>query len=285
MARTLTDIQKELYRQFMHNETLAQAYGFTPSADFDEHFSRTSITRLLLNIVATAAWIVEQLFDAHIAEVEATIQTQKPHRLEWYCHKALNYQHGYALITDSDTYAEINPNSRIVRYASAHEAQGKLFLKVAKGQNHKEPLNSDEYSAFTAYMQQVKDAGVMLEIISLPADRIQATINIWYDPILVNSQGINLDSGTDLVRIAITNFVHNRIPFNGEFRPVDLLNEIRQVPGVVIPQLVTLKTIDQQAFIANGQWIDITVRHRPVSGYYKFYTDNDLVINYYPYYP
>lgn len=280
--RTIQDIRNEITTAFMANETLAEAYGFPVGSSFDDHFSKSSITGLIVYIVAFSIWSLEKIFDIHKDEVNSLIDNQKPHTLRWYRNKALAFQYGRPLPPDSDTYDQVVGSEMIVRYAAAVEYQGKLYIKVAKGETEKQPLSGTEQAALEAYFAEIKDAGVKLEVINKPADHIRIDVDIYYDPMVISPEGLSLATGDDVVRNAIRDFVQNRLPFNGEYRNADLVDALQSLPGVVIPELKAAKTIPHDDY-PDGSWIYIQAMHRPVSGYYKIYNDDDLNIRFIAY--
>jgi len=284
--RTVNDIKNEMAAAFMSNETLAARYGFPIGAAFDDHFSRVSIESLILYVVAFAIYTLEKLFDLHRTEMEQLLSTRMPHRLKWYYDKALAFQYGRSLMPDSDTYDEVVSSEKIVKYASVVEYQGKLFIKVAKGDAHKEPLTDAELTAITSYFSEIKDAGVKLEVISLPADHIAISIDIYYDPMVLSESGLRLDTGEDSVRNTIRHFVEHGIPFNGQYRNADLIDALQLLDGVIIAELRQASTVPHSDFTnnpTNPPWVTINAYHTPISGYYKFYNDEDLIITFIPY--
>lgn len=284
--RTVADIKNEMATAFMANENLARIYGFPLGDPFERHFSKVSIENLIMYVVAFAIYTLEKLFDAHTTEMQQLLQTKQPHNSKWYHQKALAFQYGRPLLPDSDTYDTIVDDEMIVKHAAVVEFQGKLFIKVAKGDTVKEPLSPAELNALAFYFSNIKDAGVKLEVISLPADHIAITMNIYYDPMVLSESGISLASGKNLVRDTILHYVEHEIPFNGQFRTIDIINTLQATPGVVIPELVAASTVSHQDYLVdpdNAPWIAIKAYHNPVAGYYKIYSDDDLILNYIPY--
>lgn len=284
--RTVAEIKNEIATAFMANETLASIYGFPKGDPFERHFSKVSIENLIMYVVAFAIYTLERLFDAHTIEMQQLLQTKQPHNLRWYHQKALAFQYGRPLLPESDTYDTIVDDEMIVKHAAVVEFQGKLFIKVAKGNTNKQPLSPEELDALAFYFSDIKDAGVKLEVISLPADHIAITMNIYYDPMVLSESGISLASGNDLVRDTIRHYVEHAIPFNGQFRSTDLIDALQVTQGVVIPELVAASTVSHQDYESNTDnvpWIAITAYHNPVAGYYKLYNDDDLQLNFIPY--
>lgn len=287
MARTITDIKSEMTAAFMADEILASTYGFAPKSSFEDTFSKVSLESIIFFVVATCMWTLETLFDTHKKEITDLIETKKPHRLKWYRNKALAFQYGRALDEDADTYAEVVESEKVVKYASAVEYQGRLYIKVAKGGLAKEPLSTAEQAAITAYFADIKDAGVVLEIVNKPADHFTLEMDVYYDPMVLNVQGFRLDTGADTVRDAVKDYLQNRIPFNGEYRNASLVDVLQQLDGVVIPELKLARTVADSEFQTslNSEvpWKTIQAKHLPESGYYKIYSDGDLSLKFIAY--
>ncbi|SDC52272.1 hypothetical protein [Williamwhitmania taraxaci] len=280
MARTIAQIKTEITTAFTADETVAARYGFTKGVAFEDTFSKVSLESILFFVVAAAMWTLESLFDIHKKEVAELLDTKKPHRLKWYRDKALAFQLGRSLEPDTDTYAELVDSERVVRYASAVEYQGRLYIKLAKGSGDKQPLSGAEQTAVTAYFSEIKDAGVVLEVVNEPADHMRLSMDIYYDPMVFAPSGLRLDTGEDAVRNAIKSYLQN-LPFNGEYRNSALVDRLQALDGVVIPELreaLTVSDADYQAATGAKPWTGIQAKSLPVSGYYKIYEESNLVL-------
>lgn len=275
MARKIADIKKEITDYFIQNETVIALYGLDTSKTFEDQFSKVCIESILLYVAAMAIWTLETLFDKHKAEMTALIDATKPHRLKWYVDKTLTFQYGRALVTDSDVYdnAEVTSEQigieRVVKYAAAVEQAGVVVVKVAtEADGVRGPLPFDQEEALTAYLKEIKDAGVKLALVNEAANAFTATLDIYYDPMILNAQLSSLAEGGNPVREAIEDFIAN-LPFNGEYRNAALVDRLQQVPGVVIPEL--------HASAIDG--IAIQAKATPLAGYLKVYNEADLVLN------
>jgi len=272
MARSITEIQQSIIDNIKADGTLAPLTTST---------SKTAIWRLLTRIVATCAWTIEVLFDTLKSEINDTLARMKPHTLRWYASKALAFQYGFSLATDSDTYDntaisdDVIEASQIVKYVAVTEQTRSLRVKVATDNGDLTPLSEPELEAFTEYMSRVKDAGVRLQIDSLPADRLKLQLRIYYDPLILDSNGQRID-GSDLepVQSATKNYLKNT-PFNGYFVLAYLTDTLQKVDGVVIPHVITASaTYGDLAFST------IDVKYLPDSGYLRFENADDLQIEF-----
>jgi len=254
MALTIAQIKKEATDQFMYNETVATAYGFTAGSSFDGVFSKVSLESMLFYIFAVCVWTVEKLMDTHNAEITELIDTKKPHRLKWYRDKALAFRYGRSLLEDSDEYdltgvdLSESASELVVSYASAIEYAGRLYVKVAGGTSVKAPLPGAQQTALEAYMGEIKDAGVQLQVVNLHADHMRLSIQILYDPMILDASGLRLDNGSDPIRALIRDYIENQMPLNSEYRNASLIDAIQQVDGVVIPTMLQAQAISHDQY-------------------------------------
>ena len=283
MARTIDTINNDLKQAFMQDTTLAEKYGFTAGANFADTFSRFSIESIILYIVAASIWTLEKLFDTHTAEVTDYIATMKPHSLRWYVEKAKAFMYGVPLIDGSDQYDTTNltdeqiAEKKIVTFAACTEANATLYLKVAKA--GPAPLTADEKAAFVAYLQEIKDAGVRIDVISEQGDYLKLDMVIYYDPLLINADGESKADGTKVVEQAIKDYIEN-IPFNGEFRKNELEDAIQAVDGVVMVEFVAAYHSETGA---EDTYDEVVPYCKPASGYFKFDNADLSDVTYQPY--
>lgn len=283
MARSIEQIKTSIAEAFMQDTNLAIKYGFEVGADFNQTFSKVSIENLMLYIVAASIWTLEKLFDTHTTEVTEFIATMKPHSLRWYVEKAKAFLYGVPLIDGTDqhnttgmTDEQIN-QAKIVTFAACTEANATLYLKVAKA--GPAPLTTDEKAAFVAYLHEIKDAGVRIDVISEQGDYLNLNMVIYYDPLLINANGENKATGNKVVEDAIKAYIEN-IPFNGEFRKNELEDAIQAVEGVV---MVELGVVEHSETGGDGTFEEVIPYCKPTSGYFKFDHADLSGVTYQPY--
>ena len=278
MARTIAEIKDGMTADFMRNTDVAKAYGFEAGADFSSHFSRVSVESLLFYIVACAVWTLENLFDLHKADVEARIEEILPHRPKWYRDKVLAFMKGRTLVPDTDYYdtegmsdEEIEAE-RAVKYVAATEnADASLLtIKVAgeKG-GMRQPLDEETAGQLSAYIAEVKDAGVRVNLVNQIPDTFDCEADIYYDPMLVGGE---VESAC---RETIRAYIEN-LPFNGEYTNMALTDELQQVEGVKIAEL---SSATAKAAL-EGTPTEIDARFTPAAGYFKSGT---ITLNMKPY--
>ncbi len=253
--------------------------------------SKTAIWKLWLYILAYATNLLETLFDTHQAEVNGIITTLKPHTARWYRQKALSFQYGFDLIEDTDVFnntgfsEEQIEASKIIKYAAVTEAvsESRLIIKIATedADGKLAPILPAQNAAFVPYMEEIKDAGVKITVINYLPDILRIQLQIYYDPLVLNAQGISIATGKEPVKEALREYM-KELPFNGELILVSLIDKLQKTEGVKIPHLVTAQTkwINDDG-TTYGDWENIAVRKIPISGYFDI--ENFNLITYIPY--
>lgn len=274
MARTIAAIKAEMTEAFMSNTMLQTKYGFAAGTSFENRFSRVSIENILLYIVAASIWTLEKLFDLHTTEVQNTIALMKPHTLRWYVQKAKSFLYGYSLIDGDSVYdtARLTDDqiaaAQIVSFAAVTEIGATLYMKVAKRKgNTPAPLATDERTAFVAYLHEIKDAGVRVDVISQEGDYLKIDLDIYYNPLILTANGQSKRDGTYPVNEAIKTYIE-ALPFDGEFRNNSLVDVLQTVEGV---EMVSLNAA---AHCEDGvNFLPVSAYCTPVAGYFKYDRD------------
>lgn len=267
MARKITDIKDSIAGDFTRNEDVARAYGFTPGDSFTAHFSKASVESVLFYIFACAAWVVESLFDQHKQEVNDRIEEILPHRPKWYRDKVLRFMKNKALIEDSDIYdtGDMTEDditaARVVKHAVATENKDAsiLTIKVA-GENAGKrcQLSEETETQLAAYIAEIKDAGVRVNLVNLIANVFNCEIDIYYNPMLMPEE-VEAEC-----REAIKDYIEN-LPFNGEYTNMALVDVLQQIEGVKIVEFKGATTT------AHGETVvtPINARYVPEAGYFS----------------
>ena len=244
MARTIAEIKDSMTADFMRNSDVAHAYGFEAGDAFSSHFSRVSVESLLFHIVACATWVLENLFDQHKTDVEKRIEEILPHRPKWYRDKVLGFMKNKTLIQDTDKYDTSGMSeddietARVVKHAAASENKNTsvLTVKVAGEKNGQRcPLDAETEAQLAAYIAEIKDAGVRIELVNIDADTFNCEVDIYYDAMLLPEQVEHA------CREAIKEYIEN-LPFNGEYTNMALVDRLQMVEGVKIPELRSAST-------------------------------------------
>lgn len=275
MARTIEQIQQIILERKAQNTEL----------DVLDSTSKVAIWRLWVYIVSFAIWTLELLFDTHTMQVDEKIKQQKAHTPRWYRNKALAFQYGFDLVEDQDYFDNTGftdeqiEASKIVKYSAVTEAESesRLIVKIAT-ENGEEltPISEAEKQAFIYYMSEIRDAGVKITVINYLPDILELNLQIYRDPLVLNSEGVNILTGEKSVEKAIKEYM-KLLPFDGELVLAHLVDYLQKVPGVKIPHIVS----------ASSKWIDetvngygnpenINVKTIPISGYFKIENFNNI---------
>ncbi len=272
MARTINEIQTEIYQAKESEPALAELNST----------SKTAIWRLWIYIVSVAIWSLEKIFDQHKKEVDERLSESKPHTVRWYRNKALSFQYGFDLKEDSDQFdnkgnsEEAIGNSKIVKYSAVVEKDtGQLIIKIATEQGGKlQPISQTQQQAFEAYIAEIKDAGVRVTVTNYLPDRLLLDLEIYYDPLILDENGVHRLNANKPVEEAIEAYM-KELPFNGELVLAHLVDKLQAVEGVKIPNLLQARSawIDP-ATSGYGTAQPISVSTIPESGYFEVSFEN-----------
>lgn len=240
MARELTDIYDDLIAEKNAQPTLN---GLQPAIDSSQTLlndltssSRVARWRLFIWIVAVSIWAHERLWDIAKVEMQAIADASHPGTVPWYQAEALKFQYGDALV-DIDgvfQYASIDPTLQIIARSACIEGNGSLvLLKVAKLDGADVvPLTAPELVSFNAYIDEIKMAGTLLNVLTDVPDLLRVKYDIYYDPLVLNADGsLILDASVFPVEDAINNKLSN-LPFNGSMVLTELTDAIQLANGV-----------------------------------------------------
>ena len=260
MARTIQEIQELIY----------QAKTQEPALNELNSASKVAIWRLWVYIISVAIWSLEKLFDLHRTDIDKRLAELTPHTARWYRNKALAFQYGFDLLPDSDKFNNTGHTeeqieaSKIVKYSAVVESEdGRLIVKIAtESDGRLLPITEDQHNAFKGYIAEIKDAGVR-------ADKLVLNLDVYYDPLILDSNGMDILSAKLPVKETIEIYLKN-LPFNGELIVAHLVDALQAVNGVKIPHLkeVTTAWIDPNTR-GYGSFENINVSQIPYSGYFE----------------
>lgn len=268
MARSIQEIQNEIFARITANENLAELTSQ----------SKVAIYRLFVFVVAFSIWTLEVLYDNHKSELQDELANQKSGTKAWYRTKALAFQYGFNLLTDSDIFNNQGATdeqitaSKIIKYSAVDEGikDARVVIKIAgETAGVLAPITVNQRLAFEAYMNEIRYAGVKISIINYLPDKLYIKLKIYRDPLLIDGTGNSILNGGKPVEDALKEYM-KKLPFNGELVLAHLVDAIQKVEGVMIPHIVS----------AESSWIDtntsgygtpqpINVRIIPVSGYFE----------------
>lgn len=241
--------------------------------------SRVAIWRLWVFIIAVTIWTLEKIFDIFKIEIEALIALNKVHNFDWYIAESKAFQFGFSLTQDGvydNTGVEesLIIQSKIVKQVAIEQLASKLQIKIAKedGAGLLTLLTANEVSAFSQYMEKRKDAGTRLIILSRAADDIKFTIDVYYDPQVLDVNGQRHDGTDDTpVQSKIQQFTRE-LEFNGELILTKLTDFLQTIEGVKIPVINSA-----EAKFGGNPYAVINERYVPDSGYFKYDDLNSVI--------
>nr|DAQ00546.1 MAG TPA: hypothetical protein [Caudoviricetes sp.] len=267
MARTIQEIQELIY----------QAKTQEPALNELNSASKVAIWRLWVYIISVAIWSLEKLFDLHRTDIDKRLAELTPHTARWYRNKALAFQYGFDLLPDSDKFNNTGHTeeqieaSKIVKYSAVVESEdGRLIVKIAtESDGRLLPITEDQHNAFKGYIAEIKDAGVRATVINYLPDKLVLNLDVYYDPLILDSNGMDILSAKLPVKETIEIYLKN-LPFNGELIVAHLVDALQAVNGVKIPHLkeVTTAWIDPNTR-GYGSFENINVSQIPYSGYFE----------------
>ena len=275
MARRIEQINSEIIKAKESEPALA---GLTSA-------SKVAIWRLWAYITAFVIWTLEKIFDEHKKEVSEALSEQKPHTARWYRNKALAFQYGFNLRSETDLFdntgkgKEEIENSKIVKYSAVveSETESRLIVKIATEQGGElQPISVGQKASFDAYINEIRDAGVRITTINYLPDILKLQMKIYRDPLVLDENGQSILTGEKPIEKAIKEYF-KKLPFNGELVLAHLVDALQQVEGVKIPHII----------LAESKWIDagvndygnyqpIEVKTIPISGYFKIENFNGI---------
>ncbi len=275
MAREIKFIQLEIENDIAGNSELVQLNST----------SKVAVFRLFSFVIATAIWLLEKIFDTHKLEIDNAIYNQKSGTGKWYQNKSLDFQYGFDLIEDTDKFDNVNftsdeiEASKIVKYCSVRETQesNKLFIKIAsESAGTLQQITNEQLIAFTAYINEIKYAGVRVSVVNNPADILNLQMVVYRDPLVIDSAGNNIVSGGRTIEVAIVDYLQN-LPFDGQLVVNDFIAYLRKQIGVINVNVVSIASSSfDAATLSFSTETEINVSRVPSAGYFTITNFNQI---------
>lgn len=237
MARSIEEITSNLKETFIANETVQSAYELTPGKTYDEQFSNVCIGSILIFVFSASVWLLEKIWDAFRLEIEQKIDNTHVTSMPWYYQKAKEFQQGDTLYFDEQTYSykyrALDENKQVVKNVAIRQVtdDGVTKLKIYYSDKDKQPLSDILQQSFISYMHEIAAAGTHYLFVSKEPDTIRVQLQIYYDPLILDSTGKRLDSGEKPVEKAVENYLNN-LEYGGVFYSSALVDVIQQTEGV-----------------------------------------------------
>lgn len=265
--------------------------------------SKTSLWRQFLEVVSTAYWAFVSVRDLHDKETEFLIQEQKVPNLRWYRNKALSFQYGFDVETDTDVFKKTIQvdgvdeaatedqieASKVIKYCAVDRKvianRASLIIKIAGEENGEIVQTSDDVKEALKKWFEVDGAaaaGDVFTYINYKGDILSFSVDVYVNPLVLMSDGRHKINLNYPVEDAIKTYLKN-LPFNGEFDVQKFEAAILATEGVLKLKTnkVESKWIVPQGGDADGYGLfqPISVYKIPESGYFKV-LDFKPLINY-----
>lgn len=244
--------------------------------------SKVSDHRLWMFIWSYAASIEDMKFEEFMAEINQIANRINYGTLQWYVTASKQYQHGYSLTFNQTTqrfeYAQEDELAKIIANASATEINGEVIIKVTKSGGV--PLTQSELSAFEAYIDKLRPAGINTTVRSEVPDKLKVSLTIYKDPLVMDDNGELYDSpGTFPVQDAIEQYL-TELPFDGRLVLTFLQDAVQSAKGVVNPvinnafykygQTAYMAIIDEQKAFSGLFEIDTSIPYAQMLNYVNY---------------
>lgn len=262
MARTIEEIEAEIIAKIAEYPTLTAVFTST---------SNVSRWRLLVSVAAFVIWQLEQLFDILSIEIDARIAKAKPPTALWLIEQCYNYQYGYPLIVEDGVlkYGVIDETAKIIKRASIKKETGFAQLKVATlDGSDVRALSPAQLTAFTYYVNEIIPPGSNIQLISLEADWLWLSMNIYYNPLYLPA-----DVKTRV--IAAINAHIESVRFDGFFVKNAIIDAVQRVEGVNDVDLYSFQAKPDGASV----WVAVPLRYQAQAGHAIISPDNALIDN------
>lgn len=194
--------------------------------------SAVALWKLFVDVVATALNISEQLWDAFKVGLEKIAAEAVAGTAGWLQKQVLAFQFGDQIQVNPNftvSYPVVDTSKCIITRCSVKQLpqSRQVLVKVAKGNVYNlQPLSQVEMDALNSYISKVQFAGTYVTAISLPADRLVANIDVYFDAEYTAS-AVKAN-----VIDAINDFIKN-LEFDGVMYLIKLQDAIQKVPGVI----------------------------------------------------
>jgi hypothetical protein len=294
---TIAEYKTQITDEFMSNASIAEAYGFTAGDAFDNVFSKVSIESILFYIVAVVHKIIGDAQAVFKSEQQKAIHAAIVANDRWWYDQVMAYVLGASLTYNSTTYkfslVTDDDSTTLVAYCAILQAINEnqvTYLKIMCAKVSYEVLSTAETTALTEYLKRVAPAGVIFivesntpDIIYFPANGETSGIQIYYDPMLLDSNGMLLSDGaTYPVNVAIDAYIKGII-YGGKFNVTKLIDAIQSATGVVDVKVNLCKIHKFSDAAGVGSEISTTVDL--AAGVGEFSIDNATYVSNIGYFP
>jgi hypothetical protein len=264
MARSIKEIKSIM------DEAYKEAFSLT-----DSQISNAGVWRLISGVVALAAYSVEAIFDMFKSDVDALVTNNTYGIIYWWSVKMQEFQYGYPLLEKDGKlyYSTVDESAKVIKYISPITVDGVLQLKIATEVAGELAIINDVdiRAAIDSYVEAIKPAGVMTQVVSNNADELRFFITMPFDGKL------NKTTFESAVKTAIKQYLKSISFTDGRFRINAFRTALLNVPGM---QDVFIEKIETK-MPSSEEWVSISLNdnYLSVSGYFK-HIENESVLTF-----
>jgi hypothetical protein len=256
MARKVLEIKTTIGDAYIAQDSVQNRYEFTPedvALGFDALFSKVSVESMLFYAFACCIYAFEVIMDVFRTEIQRVVDASYIANSSWWHAQCMAFQKGFALILDPVTfiysYSIIDVSAQIIKRCAVRETlqengSCKVKLLLATETNGIiSALSDSDKDLFAIYANQIKPAGVLLQVISGAGDVVDLSLTVNYNPLLMNSSGELIIDSTKPVELAITNFIGNlnTTSFGGKLNVTKLIDAIQSAAAVIDVKITQIK--------------------------------------------
>ena len=227
MARTINEIYTDITTQ-LTTEFATAGVVIDPTK-----WSKRNLLRLTCFVVATAMALWEQLADVSIAEMSAIRDSTAASTKKWLQYKMFQFQYSATdpqnlqIINGVPAYPTTNTALQIIKGCSVNTtSNNNVIIKVAKS-NPLTALSTSEKSAAQGYINQIGTAGIVYQVVSLPADKLYVKADVYYNG---TYSAVIQQAVIDALNTFLTTLAQEK--FDGFLYALDIERTIRGVEGV-----------------------------------------------------
>lgn len=256
MARTISDIKTSMGNAYIGLPAVQTLYSLTiddVALGFDALFSIVSLESVFFYAIAFAINLFELIMDAFRIEIQTKIDGAFVGNKAWWHAQGMAFQKGYNLVLNTKTfewaYATIDTTLQIIQRVAVREnvqSDGSCKVKLLVATENAgtvAALLAADLNLFDIYANQIKPAGVLLQIISAAGDVVDFSLTVNYNALLLTSSGLSILNGNYPVNDAINGFINtlNDVTFGGDLNLTKLVDSIQAAEGVIDAKITQLK--------------------------------------------
>lgn len=248
--------------------------NYSGLSSLNNNTTQVSIWGQIKQMFAALTRILEVNYDAYTASISTLLDTKRVGSLEWYVEQVKKFQFGddIQVVDNVISYPTIDATKQIIAQATAVEqplnsgAFG-ISIKAVKVDNVGQllPLNGDEKTALESYIQQIKYAGVQVEVVSKTPDVIRLVMQVERNPLRLNADGSDISNNSAFPVLDAIKTYFKSLPFDSVFYWTKLVDYLMST-GYINDAVVLDSYYNTGG--ANGNWIQFSRKYVSSAGYF-----------------